>query len=100
MNFIVIYFVFVLEVFEIIILFYLKMIFINDDFFYCNGMYFISLLLLQECYTQVSEALGTIYRDLTRSAKHPVGACVCYVPPLSLSLSLCYTAPDSHTLCS
>lgn len=27
----------------------------------------------QECYTQVSEALGTIYRDLTRSAKHPVG---------------------------
>jgi len=29
--------------------------------------------LFQECYTQVSEALGTIYRDLTRSSKHPTG---------------------------
>lgn len=34
---------------------------------------------MQECYTQVSEALGTIYRDLTRSSKHPTGMPVWYV---------------------
>jgi structural maintenance of chromosome 1 len=29
--------------------------------------------LFYECYNHVSEALGTIYKDLTRSAKHPLG---------------------------
>lgn len=27
----------------------------------------------QECYSHVSEALGVIYKDLTRSSKHPLG---------------------------
>lgn len=30
-------------------------------------------LLFQECYEHVSESLGVIYRDLTRSSKHPLG---------------------------
>ena len=29
--------------------------------------------LFQECYEHVSESLGVIYRDLTRSSKHPLG---------------------------
>ncbi len=29
--------------------------------------------LFSECYTHVCEALGVIYRDLTRSSKHPLG---------------------------
>lgn len=29
--------------------------------------------LFYECYNHVSDALGTIYKDLTRSAKHPLG---------------------------
>lgn len=29
--------------------------------------------LFQECYQHVSESLGVIYRDLTRSSKHPLG---------------------------
>eukprot|EP01041_Mallomonas_annulata_P003724 gene3724-7400_t len=29
--------------------------------------------LFQECYKHVSEALGVIYKDLTRSSKHPLG---------------------------
>ncbi len=29
--------------------------------------------LYQECYAHVSESLGVIYKDLTRSSKHPLG---------------------------
>ena len=29
--------------------------------------------LFQECYKHVSDSLGVIYKDLTRSSKHPVG---------------------------
>lgn len=29
--------------------------------------------LYQDCYAHVSQSLGTIYRDLTRSSKHPLG---------------------------
>ena len=31
------------------------------------------LRLFQECFKHVSESLGVIYRDLTRSSKHPTG---------------------------
>jgi structural maintenance of chromosome 1 len=31
------------------------------------------LSLFAECFGHVSEALGTIYKDLTRSGKHPLG---------------------------
>lgn len=29
--------------------------------------------LYQECFTHVSDSLGLIYKDLTRSSKHPLG---------------------------
>jgi structural maintenance of chromosome 1 len=29
--------------------------------------------VFQECFSHVSESLGVIYRDLTRSSKHPLG---------------------------
>jgi structural maintenance of chromosome 1 len=35
--------------------------------------------LFQNCYRHVSETLGVIYKDLTKSSKHPLGRCTSFM---------------------